>query len=371
MNVIAARWHPVVAARVADLVPWMQDLATEGDAKGEFPQAELTALQRAGVLAIPLPNEAPDEARARADILGRTLAELGRGNLALGRLVEAHINTRHLIARFGTSNQREQVALDVEAGALFALWVTDPPQGGLRMKRRGDHILLEGGKLFCSGAGFATRALLTALDEAGHSLMLVVPLNAGERVRPLEAPMQGMRAAVTGAVDFSGCIMSSDCVLGAPGDYLGEPDFSAGAWRGSAVASGGLRSLIDLAVETLRAQGRLDDQHQRARLGNSMIAWETSRLWVQQVARVAEDPHTDPAEAVAYTGLARIGVEGACLDAMRLVQRSLGLAAFRRGTPVERICRDLATYLRQPAPDQVLTEAAAHFAAHRLPDDRP
>ena len=50
MNVIAARWHPVVAARVADLVPWMQDLATEGDAKGEFPQAELTALQRAGYL---------------------------------------------------------------------------------------------------------------------------------------------------------------------------------------------------------------------------------------------------------------------------------------------------------------------------------
>jgi hypothetical protein len=32
------------------------------------------------------------------------------------------------------------------------------------------------------------------------------------------------------------------------------------------------------------------------------------------------------------------------------------------GNPVERICRDLGTYLRQPAPDEVLTEAAAYFA---------
>ena len=113
---------------------------------------------------------------------------------------------------------------------------------------------------------------------------------------------------------------------------------------------------------------RIDDPHQKARLGQVMIAFETSRLWVRQVACIAEDPHTDPATAVAYTGLARIAVEHACLDAMRLVQRSLGLAAFRQGAPVERICRDLATYLRQPAPDQVLTEAAAYFAIHRLPD---
>ena len=29
-------------------------------------------------------------------------------------------------------------------------------------------------------------------------------------------------------------------------------------------------------------------------------------------------------------------------------------------SPIERVRRDLATYLRQPAADEVLTEAAAH-----------
>jgi alkylation response protein AidB-like acyl-CoA dehydrogenase len=368
MNVVAARRLPDEAARVADLVPWMQVLATKGDAEATFPQTELAALRQAGILAVPLPNEAPDGARARAERLAQVLTQLGRGNLSVGRLVEAHINARQLIARFGTRVQRARAMADVRAGELFAVWVTDPPDDGLRLMRRGDRLLLEGSKMFCSGAGFASRALLTARDESDNSLMLVVTLNGGERVRPLQAPLQGMRAAVTGTVEFSGCTIAPDAVLGTPGDYLAEPDFSAGAWRGSAVASGGLCSLVDHLTETLRTQGRADDPHQRARLGSALIAWETSRLWVLQAARIAEDPHSDPATAVAYAGLARIAVEHACLDAMRLVQRSLGLGAFRQGTPVERICRDLATYLRQPAPDEVLTEAAAHFAIHRLPD---
>jgi hypothetical protein len=93
-----------------------------------------------------------------------------------------------------------------------------------------------------------------------------------------------------------------------------------------------------------------------------MIACETARLWIQQAARTAEDPVADSDHAVAYVGLARIAIEAASLDAMRLAQRSLGLSAFRQGNPVERICRDLSTYLRQPAPDEVLTDAAAYFA---------
>ena len=44
---------------------------------------------------------------------------------------------------------------------------------------------------------------------------------------------------------------------------------------------------------------------------------------------------------MATVGLGRIAVEFACLEAMQLAQRSVGLTAFRRGTPMERLCRDL------------------------------
>ena len=45
------------------------------------------------------------------------------------------------------------------------------------------------------------------------------------------------------------------------------------------------------------------------------------------------------------------------------MERGLGLSAFTRPNPVERVARDLSTYLRQPFPDGVLEEAASFVAA--------
>ena len=165
----------------------MQQLATKGDAEAAFPEAELDALAASRDPRHPLAERGALLGRARADLLAQTLAQLGRGNLSVGRLVEAHINARHLIARFGTRAQRAQAMADVQAGELFALWVTDPPDDGLRMMRRGDRLLLEGGKMFCSGAGFATRALLTARDEVGQ-----LPDAGGDaQCRRASAPARG------------------------------------------------------------------------------------------------------------------------------------------------------------------------------------
>jgi alkylation response protein AidB-like acyl-CoA dehydrogenase len=103
---------------------------------------------------------------------------------------------------------------------------------------------------------------------------------------------------------------------------------------------------------------------QQARFAELLIAEETARLWTREAALAAE--HDGPAPGrVAYVNLARLAVETACLDALRLAQRSLGLAAFVRPNPVERLSRDLGTYLRQPAPDAALLEAGAHGLGKR------
>ena len=59
--------------------------------------------------------------------------------------------------------------------------------------------------------------------------------------------------------------MPADTLLGGPGHYLREPDYSAGAWRGSAVALGGLIALLGHGVTQLRQAGRLDSPHTQAR----------------------------------------------------------------------------------------------------------
>ena len=63
--------------------------------------------------------------------------------------------------------------------------------------------------MFCSAAGLPRGHWSPRQMMPGSSRMLVIPLGNGERVRPLEAPLQGMRAAVTGAVDFTGCIAAA------------------------------------------------------------------------------------------------------------------------------------------------------------------
>jgi alkylation response protein AidB-like acyl-CoA dehydrogenase len=206
----------------------------------------------------------------------------------------------------------------------------------------------------------ATRALITArIDDATR--MLIVQLEPGARVLPSEIRLSGMRAAITGSMMFTGMAVTPQAFIGAAGDYLREPVFSAGAWRGSAAALGGLTALVELHRGEILRRGRDQDPHQRARFGQLMMAYETARLWMQSAARRGCLEDGTPQAVVAYVNLARLAVEAACLDAMRLTQRGLGLGAFIAGHPAERICRDLATFLRQPAPDETLDVAARHY----------
>ena len=141
---------------------------------------------------------------------------------------------------------------------------------------------------------------------------------------------------------------------------------SLGAWRALAVILGGLHALVEHLARGVAASPSGSDPLQRARLGQALIARETAALWVHRCGMLAEaDDAGEP--AANYVKLARVAVEQACNQAMQLAQRSLGLAAFVRPHPVERLCRDLATYLRQPAMDMVLDEAATYFADRDLP----
>src|SRR4051794_19039115 len=131
---------------VATFVPWMQDRAAALDCDAVFPDQEIERLHRIGALTIPLPVQVRLRDDALADALATLLILVGQGNLSVGRVLEAHINTMHLVARYGTEAQRRETDAAVCDGCLFGLWVTDPPAGGLRMTRSGSWIRLHGAK---------------------------------------------------------------------------------------------------------------------------------------------------------------------------------------------------------------------------------
>ena len=214
------------------------------DGQGGFPAQAIARLRRAGHLAAPLPEALGGAGLcepARVDALRALLTEIGRDDLAVGRLFEGHVNALALVLRYADTAVAERLARDAAEGQLFGVWNTEPAEGGLVLDGADG---LEGVKTYASGAGFVTRPLVTARIADGRRLMLVLRLEPGERADLSDWRVHGMRTTATGTVDFSGLGLRDGEVIGAPDDYWRQPFFFAGAWRFLAVQLGGIEAVI-------------------------------------------------------------------------------------------------------------------------------
>lgn len=341
------------------------------DRDGGFPAEDVAHCHAVGLLVAPLPHHLGgaglDEPGMELLLLD-VLAQVGRGSLALGRIYEGHVNALSLVLRYAKGPVIDRLAADALAGHLFGVWNTQPT-AGLTLEGDGDRRTLSGCKSFASGAGSVTRPLVTARLPDGRQQMLVVDLEPGERADLSGWRAHGMRASHSGILDFSGLTVGPEALIGEPDDYFREPAFSGGAWRFTAVQLGGIEAVFDALREHLTLTGRGADPHQRARVGQAAIAVEAARLFVGRAAALVGDTAADPDQVMAYVNLARIAVERAGLDVLERAQRSVGLAGFLEPHPLERLSRDLATYLRQPGPDRALDHAAAYVLAAARPAD--
>ena len=335
-------------------------LAYVWDREALFVDEGLAALRQSGAMHAPLPPDlgglglGTSSAGARAIL--ETLRLIGRHHLSLGRIYEGHVNALRLILRYGSQMQAWHAAQDARAGHLFAVWAAEVRDTRVRLI---DGIL-QGHKAFASAARQTTRALVTAdVPDEGECLILV-QLRPGQRRDGTCFELHGMRSAGTAPVDFTDLPAAPDSRIGRPGDYMREPEISLGAWRTLAVQLGGLETLVELVGQDLTARRRAGDPHQLARFGNILVAQGTARLWVERAAMLAESEDADQAAADEIK-LARIAVEAACVDVIAATERAVGLAAFVRPNPIERVMRDLSTYLRQPALDIVRDEAASAY----------
>ena len=249
----------------------------------------------------------------------------------------------------------------MRTGALMGVLGADGARP-LTIRVDGDRLRLDGGKRFASGLGLVSLAVLTGADADGASQLVVAPVDDPGRADPATWRVSGMRATASGDFDASGLSLEADALLGGPGDYLREPHFHGGVWRYAAAQLGGLEALVEAMRVDLAARGRLSDPHQAARFARGVMACETARLWVREVALTVEAPGAAPCSATRSV-LARLAVERAASETMTEVDRALGAASCFADHPVERLRRDLAFYLRQAAPYGALDAAATTLAA--------
>lgn len=364
------REHPTVESLFIQLDRMLAEvapLAAVWDLTPRFAAEGVEGLRRIGALVAPMPVDlgglglgtTPGGAAAICEMLRR----IGRTSLALGRVFEGHVNALRLIDCYGTRLQASEAARDARDGHLFGIWAAENPREPACLA---DGVLT-GAKSFASAAAFVSRGLVTVeVPDEGECLVLL--RLDGEHGRAGHAvAIHGMRGAATSPFDVNGLSAAPHAMIGEAGDYMREPEISIGAWRTLAVQLGGLEALSEATMTALASRSRASDPHQSARLGRLLILTETVRLWVTRAAALGEGVEADGDDAAHYIRLARAAVESAILEAVQLAQRCVGLAGLAPPHPVERLTRDLATYLRQPALDEVVDQAAMHFLARPIP----
>jgi len=263
----------------------------------------------------------------------RMLAAIAARDLSLVKIYEAHADAAAILAELGAAPPRR--------GTVWAVWAAQMPGAAVRAgQRSGDLVRLSGTKAWCSGAAFATDALVTCSDADDRPWLAAVEL-AQPGVEVVARGWHAVGMAATGSVD----VLFDDAaarLVGPANAYLERPGFWFGAagiaacWYGAAAA---------LATRLAVAAARRDDPHQRAHLGAADAALSAARALLRETAREIDRAPT--ADAMAAALRVRAAVESAVDAVTRATARGLGAAPFCRDPWFARMAADLPVFVRQ------------------------
>jgi hypothetical protein len=147
------------------------------------------------------------------------LMEIGREDLTLARLAEAHWDAVAILAEAGRSP---------EANQLYGVWASEKPGEGLELRSSASGMTVRGSKLFCSGAGLVDRALVTLAVPQD----LLVDIDLGTNSAAIRFDGTGWKTRAFGETNtsnaiFEDAIVTKADVIGEPGWYVDRPGFLA------------------------------------------------------------------------------------------------------------------------------------------------
>lgn len=296
---------------------------------------------------MPLPGHGDTATRLR------TLAELTRSDISVGRMVEAHLDADAILADIGGTRVRR--------GELWGVWAAEPPAPVLTAHRQGGQWRLTGIKPWCSGAVGCTHALVTARDGELRRLFAVDLAQHGIHPQSDGWRNVGMSATDTEAVEFENV---AALAVGEPGDYLDRAGFWHGGVGVAACWLGGAAKVAEPLYDKARADG---DSIVAMHLGavDALMAGGWSHLLCAADA-IDKAPHeVASAQRVAFR--VRWGIEQIATAVIDRVNRALGPAPLVRSREHAQAVADLALYIRQSHADHDLV-SLGRLVADTIPD---
>jgi alkylation response protein AidB-like acyl-CoA dehydrogenase len=277
---------------------------------------------------IPIPGRGETATRHKI------LYEVGREDLSLARLAEAHWDAVAILAEAGR---------EPDPDVLYGVWAAEIPGKQMSYKGGGDGFTISGLKPFCSGAGIVDRALVTvALPE--HRLIDLDLRQTGESVSFDDSSWKTTAFAETktATATFCNAEISKDDFVGGVGWYLSRPGFWHGACGPAACWAGGAAGLLDWALLQTR-----NDPHTRAHLGAiASSVWAVSSFLEKAGHEIDENPNNVLAAHVRALTLRHL-IEQAGTDVLQRVPRAYGPYPLAMSDEVVTRHQELNLYLRQ------------------------
>lgn len=301
-----------------------------------------------GRLELPLP------ASGRTAERWQGLALLAEEDIVAARIAEAHVDAVAILDELGGKPP--------DPGQLWGVWAAEAPDAMLTAVEAGGAFTLNGTKVWCSGAGFCTHALVTArLADGTRGLFAVSALDPTVKALPTTWWNAGMAGSDTRPVQFTN---TQAVAVGGPGDYLSRPGFWHGAIGVAACWLGGARRVAEPLYRCAGSQSA--DAYSLAHLGAVDAALAAGEALLSTAAdHIDDDPFDRSDTAQLLARRVRSVVEHAADEAITRTGRALGPGPLcQDGRHAQRVA-DLTIYIRQSHAERDLAELGKLAGQHR------
>jgi alkylation response protein AidB-like acyl-CoA dehydrogenase len=301
-----------------------------------------------GRLELPLP------ASGRTEERWERLALLAEDDIVAARIAEAHVDAVAILHELGGKPP--------DSSQLWGVWAAESPEAVVTATDvGGGAFALSGTKVWCSGAGFCTHALVTArLEDGTRGLFAVALVDHAVKALPSTWWNAGMAGSDTRPVQFTN---AQAVAVGDPGEYLNRPGFWHGAISVAACWLGGARRVAEPLYRCAASESA--DAYSLAHLGAVDAALAAGEaMLTTAAAQVDSDPFDRADTAQLLARRTRAIVEHAADEAITRTGRALGPGPLcQDGRHAQRVA-DLSIYIRQSHAERDLA-ALGRLAGHQ------
>ncbi len=338
--------HEIAQAQLAPL-------ASDHEARGEFPRAVFRMLGEVGLLGLPY-EEKHGGASLPYEVYLQIVEELAAGWLTVGLGVSVHTLSCYAVATHGSEDQKAEFLPAMLSGEKLGAYCLSEPESGsdaaaLRTtaKRDGEDYVVHGTKAWVTHGGVADfYNVLVRTGEPGArgiSLLLVDPDTPGMEPQKPERKM-GLSASPTAQVVFDDARVPADRLVGKEGQgfKIALAALDGGRLGVAACAVGLAQAALDYAVEYAgqrRQFGQPIAQFQGVGFLLADMATQVAAARALYIAAARmRDNRDDPASAEAAK--AKLFASDVAMRVTTDAVQVLGGAGYVSDHPVERWMRE-------------------------------